>query len=68
MTAMPALVGAEMVTGAGQVTSGASATGGGVGALGVLLQPAQKVHTSSARTTLTLRPPGFFSTSVRVNE
>src|SRR5688500_8721162 len=35
VTAAPALVRAETVTGAGQVSSGASATGGGVGALGV---------------------------------
>ena len=40
VTSAPTLVRAETVTGAGQVTSGASATGGGgVGALGVLLHP-----------------------------
>jgi hypothetical protein len=49
VTAAPTLVGAEIVTGAGQVTSGGSAmaTGGGVGALGVLLQPAQQISASS---------------------
>ena len=47
---------AVTVTGAGQVTSGASATGGGggggVGALGVLLHPAQQMSASSVRESL----------------
>ena len=49
MTAAPTLVRAETVTGAGQVTSGGSAmtTGGGVGALGVLLHPAQHISATS---------------------
>src|SRR5688572_7094794 len=54
VTAAPALVSAETVTGPGQVSSGASATGGGgtgVGALGVLLQPAQHSSASSVRRT-----------------
>jgi hypothetical protein len=56
--APPALVRAETVTGAGQVTSGASATGGaGVGELGVLLHPAQQSSASSVRTTLIAPPP-----------
>ena len=46
------------MTGAGQVTSGGSATttggdtGAGVGALGVLLHPAQQISASSVRKTL----------------
>jgi len=58
---------AETVTGAGQVTSGASATGGGgagVGALGVLLHPAQQISTSSVRKTFIVSPPFFNSNSV----
>ena len=47
MTVTPALVRAEIVTGPGQVSSGASATGGGVGALGVSLHPAQHISASS---------------------
>ena len=60
VTAAPTLVRAETVTGAGQVTSGASATGGGgagVGALGVLLHPAQQISASSVRKTLIVPPP-----------
>ena len=54
MTAAPTLLSAETVTGSGQVTSGASATGvgAGVGALGVLLHPAQQSSASSVRKTL----------------
>jgi hypothetical protein len=48
----PALVKAATVTGAGQVSSGASATGGGVGALGVSLQPAPQISASDVRKTL----------------
>ena len=63
MTSAPTLVRAETVTGAGQVTSGASATGGaGVGALGVLLHPAQQISTSSVRKTLIV-PPSLSSSS-----
>ena len=44
------------MTGAGQVTSGASATGGGtgagVGAVGVLLHPALQSSANSVRKTL----------------
>jgi hypothetical protein len=49
VTSTPALLGAETVSGAGQETSGGSAidTGGGVGALGVLLQPAQHISATS---------------------
>jgi hypothetical protein len=66
VTSAPTLVRAETVTGAGQVTSGASATGGGggVGALGVLLHPAQQVSTSSVRKTFIVSPP-FFSWNSR---
>jgi hypothetical protein len=51
VTSAPAPVRAETVTGAGQVTSGGSATetGGGVGALGVSLHPAQQISASSVR-------------------
>ena len=58
MTAAPALLGAETVIGSGQMTSGASATGGGgggVGALGVLLHPAPHISASSAGKTRRLR-------------
>ena len=61
MTLVPALVIAEAVTGAGQVSSGGSATGGGgagVGALGVLLHPAQ-ISASSVRKILIVPPPWF---------
>ena len=70
VTAAPTLVRAETVTGAGQVSSGGSATGGagaGVGALGVLLHPAQHISASSVRKTLIVPPPWFFSSLVRVN-
>lgn len=70
VTAAPMLVRAENVTGAGQVISGASATGGaggaGVGALGVLLHPAQQISATSVRT-LIVPPPWFFSALARVN-
>src|SRR5688572_24943757 len=63
VTSAPALVRAETVTGAGQVTSGASATGGGgVGALGVLLHPAQQISANSVRKTLIV-PPSLSSSS-----
>jgi len=64
VTSAPTLVRAETVTGAGQMTSGASATGGGggVGALGVSLHPAQQISTSSVRKTLIV-PPWFFSSA-----
>jgi len=57
VTAAPALVRAETVTGAGQVTSGGSATGvgGGVGALGVSLHPAQQSSASNVRKTFRRR-------------
>ena len=63
VTSVPTLVRAETVTGAGQVTSGGSATGvgGGVGALGVSLHPAQQISASSARKTLIVPLPWFFS-------
>jgi hypothetical protein len=64
------LVRAENVTGSGQVTSGASATGGvggaAVGALGVSLHPAQQISATSVRT-LIVPPPWFFSALARVN-
>ena len=66
-TAKPTLVRAETVIGSGQVTSGASATGGGgVGALGVLVHPAQQSSASSVRKTRIVLLPLFFSSSVRV--
>jgi hypothetical protein len=54
VTSAPALESAETVTGAGQVSSGGSATdaGGGVGALGVLLHPAPHISASRVRKTL----------------
>jgi hypothetical protein len=52
-------VGAETVIGAGQVTSGASATGGGVGALGVLLHAAQQISATSVTKTLIVPPCTF---------
>jgi hypothetical protein len=63
-TAAPTLVRAETVTGAGQVSSGASATGGGgaVGALGVLLHAAQQINASSVRKRR-IRPPRWFFSS-----
>ena len=63
MTAAPTLVRAETVTGAGQVSSGGSATGvgAGVGALGVLLHPAQQISASSVRKTLEVATAWFFS-------
>jgi hypothetical protein len=63
VTAAPALVKAETVTGAGQVTSGASATGtgAGVGALGVSLQPVQQISASSDRNIPIVPPTWFFS-------
>jgi hypothetical protein len=67
---VPTLVRAEAVTGAGQVTSGGSATGGdtgaGVGALGVPLHPAQQISANSARKTLIVPLPWLLSL-VRVN-
>ena len=59
VTVVPALVRAETVTGAGQVTSGASATGaGGVGALGVLLlHPMQQTSATSVRNDRIVSPP-----------
>jgi hypothetical protein len=63
VTVAPALARAETVTAAGQVSSGGSATGGvtatGVGALGVRLQLAQQISTSSVRKTLIVAPPWF---------
>jgi hypothetical protein len=61
--APPALVRAVTVTGSGQVTSGASAMGGGggVGALGVLLHAALHISASSVRQTLIVAPRRFFS-------
>jgi len=62
-TAAPTLVMAEIVTGAGQVSSGGSvgsvtATGdGGVGALGVPVHPAQQSSASSVARTLIVPPP-----------
>jgi len=66
VTSAPTLVRAETVTGAGQLTSGASAMGGGagVGALGVL-HPAQQISTSRVRNALIVQPPWFFSSLVR---
>ena len=58
VTVAPVLVGAETETGAGQVSSGGSATtGGGVGALGVLLHPAQQISASNVRKALIGAPP-----------
>jgi hypothetical protein len=52
-------VGAETIKGAGHDSSGGSATGGGggVGALGVLVQPAPQISASSVRRTRIVRPP-----------
>jgi hypothetical protein len=58
MTAVPTLVSEETVIGPGQLISGGSATaatGGGVGAVGVLLHPAPQQSASSTRKAL-IRP------------
>jgi len=49
------------MTGAGQETSGGSATetGGGVGALGVSLHPAEQISASSVKKTFIVPPPWF---------
>ena len=70
---MPALVSADTVTGEGQMTSGGSATtgggggGAGVGALGVLLHPAQHISARSVRKTFIV-PSTFFSSSVTIHK
>ena len=67
MTAAPALVTAETVTGDGHVISGGFATGAGGGAgvgdgaLGVPLHPAQQISASSVRKPLIVPLPWFFN-------
>ena len=69
MTVAPTLVTADTVTGAGQVSSGASATGvgAGVGALGVSLHAAPQISASSVRKTRIVPPLWCFS-SLRTAE
>ena len=70
VTAAPTLVRAETVTGAGQVTSGASATGAaapGSARSACCCIPRSKSARAASGKPLIVPPPWFFSSLVRVN-